>query len=111
MTVDDRYIVVFITTANAKEADAIADVLVEERLAACVNILSGCRSVYRWEGEMQHDDETLMVVKSSKNRFSDLQSRVAELHSYDVPEIIAVDLADISAGYLAFLRDSLSPNS
>jgi periplasmic divalent cation tolerance protein len=111
MTVDDRYIVVFITAANALEAETIADALVEERLAACVNILPGCRSVYRWEGEMQHDNETLMVVKSAKNCFVDLQTRVVELHSYDVPEIIAVDLTDISDGYLNFLRDSLSPDS
>jgi periplasmic divalent cation tolerance protein len=109
MTVDDRHIIVFITASSTHEAETMAATLVNERLAACVNIVPGCRSVYRWEGEVQHDDEVLMIAKSSKRDFSILEERVVELHSYDVPEIVAVDLADISAGYLAFLRESLPP--
>jgi periplasmic divalent cation tolerance protein len=109
MTADDRHIVVFITAPGTREAETMAETLVDERLAACVNIVPGCRSVYRWQGEVQHDDEVLMVVKSSKSRFSDLEKRVVDLHSYDVPEIIAVDLTDISTGYLEFLHDCLPP--
>jgi periplasmic divalent cation tolerance protein len=109
MTTDDGYMVVFVTTPNAQEAETIAQALVNDRLAACVNVLPACRSIYRWEGKLQHDDEALMVIKSRRDRFADLERRVVELHSYDVPEVIAVDLADISSGYLSFLRDSLSP--
>ena len=105
----DEYVAVFITAPNVEEAERIADALVDERLAACVNVLPGCRSIYRWEGALQHDDEALMIVKSSRDAFAALEKRVIELHSYDVPEVIALDLTDVSAGYLAFLRDSLSP--
>lgn len=107
MTDVDAYIVVLVTAPNTEEAEKIAEALVEERLAACVNVLPGCRSVYRWEGELQRDDEVLMVIKSHRARFADLERRVTELHSYDVPEVIALDLAGISAGYRAFLDDSL----
>lgn len=106
---DNGYVVVLVTAPNADEAEAIAEALVEERLAACVNVLAGCRSVYRWEGKLQHDDEVLMVIKSHRDRFADLEKRVCELHSYDVPEVIAIGLTDISAGYRAFLGDSLEP--
>jgi uncharacterized protein involved in tolerance to divalent cations len=108
MTGEERYLVAFITAGTAEEAHRIADTLVNERLAACVNVLPGCRSVYRWKGELQHDEEALMIVKTSRAALAGLEKRVLELHSYDVPEIIAVDLSDVSSGYLAFLRDSLS---
>jgi periplasmic divalent cation tolerance protein len=103
------YVVIFITAPNEAEAEHIAGALVEERLAACVNVLPGCRSIYRWEGELQQDQEVLMIVKSSRSAFAALEKRVVELHSYDVPEVIAVNLADISPGYLTFLEDSISP--
>jgi uncharacterized protein involved in tolerance to divalent cations len=103
------YIVVFITAPNAAEAERIAGALVEERLAACVNVLPECRSIYRWEGALQQDQEVLMIVKSSRRAFGALEKRVVELHSYDVPEVIAVNLTDISPGYLSFLEDSISP--
>jgi uncharacterized protein involved in tolerance to divalent cations len=105
----DEFLVVFITAPNVEEAERIATALVDERLAACVNVLPDCRSIYRWEGELQHDDEALMIVKSSQDAFEALEKRVIELHSYDVPEVIAVDLTAVSTDYLAFLRDSLSP--
>jgi periplasmic divalent cation tolerance protein len=107
MSPQDRFIVVFITAPGVEEAEAIAERLVEERLAACVNIVPGCRSVYRWEGKIEHDDEVLMVVKSARARFADLEKRVLELHPYDVPEVIAADLTGVSDGYLAFLRDTV----
>jgi periplasmic divalent cation tolerance protein len=107
MSADERFIVVFITAPSAEEAESLAEKLVEERLAACVNIVPGCRSVYRWEGKIEHDDEVLMVVKSARGRFADLEKRVVELHPYDVPEVIAADLTGISDGYLSFLRDSI----
>lgn len=103
-----EFVVVFITAPDTDEAERIAGALVEERLAACVNVLPGCRSVYRWDGALQHDDEVLMVVKSARSVFPALEKRVAELHSYDVPEVIAVSLAAVSPTYRAFLEDSIS---
>ncbi len=108
MTNADRYVAVFITVPGVEEGERIAAALVEERLAACVNVLPGCRSVYRWEGRVQRDDEALMMVKTSSEGFAALERRVAELHPYDVPEIIAVDLTAISASYRDFLRESLA---
>lgn len=101
------YQVVFITASSRDEADRIAEQLVTERLAACVNIVDGCRSIYRWQGEIVKDDEVMMIVKSDAARFEQLVSRVNELHSYDVPEIIAVDLARVSEGYRRFLDDAV----
>lgn len=108
MTTEEGYQVVFVTVPGIDEGERIAVALVEERLAACVNVIPVCRSIYRWEGRIEHDDETLMIVKAAKGDFAALESRVTELHPYDVPEIVAVDLDAVSAAYLAFLRDSLA---
>lgn len=105
---DEGYQLVFMTASNSEEAAKIARVLVEEGLAACVNMLPGCRSIYRWKGEVVDDVEVLMLAKTSSNRFSQLEERVRGLHTYNVPEIIAVDLKDISPGYLRFLEETLS---
>jgi uncharacterized protein involved in tolerance to divalent cations len=105
----NQYMVVFVTAPNVERAERIAAAVVEERLAACVNILPGCRSIYRWQGELHNDEEALMIVKSSRAAFAALERRIVELHDYDVPEVIAVEIADGSPGYLSFLRDSLSP--
>jgi periplasmic divalent cation tolerance protein len=83
-------------------------VLVEERLAACVNIVPGCRSLYRWQGKTVKDDEVLLFVKTARGLFDDLAKRITALHSYDVPEVAAVELVRISDGYEKFLSDSLS---
>lgn len=107
MTSSKDYIVVFITAANFGEADKISEALVTERLAACVNIVSTCRSVYRWQGELVKDDEVLMIVKTGRERFAALEQRVTELHSYDVPEIVGLDISELSAAYERFLRDSI----
>jgi periplasmic divalent cation tolerance protein len=104
----DEYVVVFITAGNINEAEKLASALVEERLAACVNIVPGCRSVYKWEGKLVKDDEILIVVKTARRLFENLEKRITALHSYDVPEVVAVDLTCISDGYKKFLSDSLS---
>ena len=105
---DERYQLVFMTASNSGEAAKVARALVEEGLAACVNILEGCRSIYRWKGEVVDDEEVVMLAKTNSNQFPQIEQRVRELHSYDVPEIIAVDLNDISPGYLRFLEEALS---
>lgn len=91
-----------ITCGSVDEAQRIADALVERRLAACVQQLS-IRSTYRWDGAIQHDDETLLLAKTRAARFDDVASLVAELHSYDVPAITAVPVVAGSDDYLEWI--------
>ena len=107
---DDSFRLVFMTAANKDEAATIAEALVGERLAACVNIVYGCRSIYRWQGKIVRDDEVLMLAKIKASDFAVVEKKVLELHSYDVPEIIAVDLTAIASGYRSFLEDCLGGN-
>lgn len=102
------YLVVFVTASGTEEAERIAEALVTESLAACVNVVVGCRSVYRWKGELVRDEEVLLVIKTSRNRFAELERRVTELHSYEVPEVIGIEVGAVSAGYAAFLEENLS---
>lgn len=96
-------IVVLVTAGSVESAEAIARALVAERLAACVNVIPGVRSIYRWEGRVTEDSEALLVVKSERARFAELEARVRALHSYEVPEVIALEVADGSAPYLEWL--------
>ena len=86
----------------------MARALVEERLAACVNRIAPVQSVYRWQGKVEQSEEELLIVKTRKALFAALESRVRELHSYSVPEIIAVPIVDGSEGYLRWLGEQLS---
>jgi len=99
-------IVVFITTSNPEEASKIARALVEERLSACVNIIKSIRSIYRWQKEVQDEEEALLIVKTRGELFERLEKRVRELHSYTVPEVIAISISEGSAPYLKWLRES-----
>ena len=85
--------VVLITAPNAECAESLARALVEERLAACVNVVPGVRSFYRWEGEVQDDPEVLLIIKTSADRCSALAARVEELHPYDLPEVLELPAA------------------
>jgi len=98
-------IVVFITASSEDEAAKIARALVQERLAACVNIIKGVRSIYSWQGKVEDSAEALMVAKTKKALFKRLEKRVKELHSYTVPEVIAVPVADGSGDYLKWLDE------
>jgi periplasmic divalent cation tolerance protein len=100
-------IVAFCTCSNAEEAGAIARRLVESRLAACVNILPGVRSTYRWQGKVESAEECLLLIKSSRPLFAELRSAVEELHSYEVPELIALPVVDGAANYLNWLAAGL----
>ncbi|GAB4505998.1 MAG: divalent-cation tolerance protein CutA [Anaerolineales bacterium] len=97
--------VAFVTAASTDEATRIAQALVEERLAACVNVVAPIVSVYRWEGQVQQDAEVLLVIKTTDARLPDLIQRVKALHSYQVPEVIALPVADGSPDYLRWLLD------
>lgn len=107
MTQSER-LVVFITAGSAEEADRLAEALVQERLAACVNIVPGLTSVYRWEGALQRDQEWLLIAKTRRERFAALVERVQALHSYQVPEVIALPLVVGHAPYLAWLDEELA---
>ena len=104
---NDGYQVVFMTAPSVEEARRIARTLVEEHLAACVNVVGSCRSVYRWKDEIVEDEEAMMFAKTRRDKFEEIVRRVTELHSYEVPEIIAVDLESLSDGYEGFLRGAL----
>jgi periplasmic divalent cation tolerance protein len=99
-------LIVLVTASSHNEAAWIADVLVSERLAACVNIVDSIESVYRWEGKVTHDSETLMIIKTTNDRYPELERRVRELHSYGTPEVIALKLHRGSEDYLTWLRES-----
>ena len=95
------------TAGSTEEAERIARALVEERLAACVNIVPGVRSVYRWQGEVQADAEVLLVIKTVRHCFPALRQRVRELHSYQLPELVCLEPAGGDAEYLAWLIGSV----
>jgi periplasmic divalent cation tolerance protein len=96
-------IVVLVTVPTPDRAAEIARVLVEERLAACGNVVPGLRSIYRWEGEVQEDDEALLLLKTTRARFEALRDRVLALHPYEVPEVIALSVEAGSAAYLGWI--------
>ena len=97
-------IVVFITAANGEEATRLAEMLVGAHLAACVQILPEMESVYRWEGKVERQAEILLLAKTTKDKFEDLEREVRALHSYETPEIIAVPVILGSAPYLEWLN-------
>jgi periplasmic divalent cation tolerance protein len=104
-----EYIVVLITASNEEEAVKIAKELVAGRLAACVNIVRGLRSLYRWQGRIEDENEVLMVAKTRRELFEGLQQKVKELHSYSVPEIIALPVVAGSEDYLRWLSEETAP--
>jgi len=98
-------IVVFITTSNEDEAAKISRALVESRLAGCVNIIRDIRSIYSWQGKIEDEPEVLMIAKTRKPLLDAFMKKVKELHSYTVPEIIALPIIGGSEDYLKWLRE------
>lgn len=101
-------IVVLITAPGADKAAEIGRALVEERLAACANIVPGVRSIYRWEGKLQDDAEVLMLVKTRAALFEKLRERVVALHPYSVPEVLALPVAAGAQPYLDWIASATS---
>lgn len=101
-------IVVFMTAGSREEATSISQYLVESRLAACVQILPGMESVYRWEGKIERSSEILLLAKTTQDKFEELETAVRSLHSYDTPDIIALTVTAGSAPYLAWLTKNVS---
>ena len=98
-------LVCFCTCPDTATAQAIADVLVGERLAACVNVLPGLRSVYRWQGAIERADEALLLIKTVRGQLPALQARVVALHPYELPELVAVEVAGGLAAYLDWIAE------
>lgn len=103
MTAPTDALVVLVTAPSPEKAAELARALVEERLAACGNVVPGLRSIYRWEGELHDDAEALLLLKTTRARFDALRARVVELHPYDVPEVLALPVEAGSAGTLAWI--------
>jgi periplasmic divalent cation tolerance protein len=99
--------IVLCTCADREQAERIAHRLVEQQLAACVNILPGVQSIYRWQGNVESSAEILMVIKTSAGLVPEVQSTIANLHSYEVPEVLVLPVAGGSEAYLGWLKASL----
>jgi periplasmic divalent cation tolerance protein len=99
-------IVVLVTAKDEDEASCIARVLVEKKLAACCNIVSGVRSIYQWEGAIADEREVLMIIKSRRELFASLEAEVRRRHSYSTPEIIALPITAGSEAYLNWIKQS-----
>lgn len=99
-------VLVVLITAPEQEAPVLASALVERRLAACVNIVPAIQSVFHWEGRVDQEQESLLICKTSRDRYPALESGLAELHSYDVPECIALEAQQAIAAYAQWVVDS-----
>ena len=100
-----EFIVVLVTCGSEEEALKIAHALVEDHLAACVNLVSPIRSIYRWEGKIWDEKEWLLAIKTQRQRFNDLEDKIKSFHSYSLPEIIALPIIEGSSPYLRWLKE------
>jgi periplasmic divalent cation tolerance protein len=100
-------IIVFVTCESIEQAESIAQAVVNEKLAACVNIVPGIRSCYVWERKLTWSNELLLLIKTTRGRFDQLQNRVKALHSYSVPEIVAVNIDDAFEKYIEWIDVSV----
>lgn len=100
-------IVVLSMCNSEEEADQIATSLVEKQLAACVNVIRGAQSVYRWKGKVERSEETLLVIKSTRGHFDRLRIELERMHTYEVPEVIALPIVDGSLAYLQWMDREL----
>lgn len=103
--------VVLVTGPDRKSLLRLGRRVVEEELAACVNVTEGVRSVYRWQGEVREDDEALALVKTTRGRLDELEARVVELHPYDEPEFLALSVNAGSRSYLDWVVSSVAPTA
>ncbi|HEY6986342.1 MAG TPA: divalent-cation tolerance protein CutA [Rhodanobacteraceae bacterium] len=101
--------IIFCTCPDAAIAARLARTLVDERLAACVNVIGGVVSTYRWQDAVHVDDEVLLVIKTTADRLDAMQSRLAALHPYEVPEMLAIAPSEGAAPYLAWLERETRP--
>lgn len=103
MNTSDDTLLVFTNLPDADAANTLAALLIERRLAACVNILAPCTSVYRWQGAVETASEVPLLIKTTRARYTELQSAVREAHPYELPELIAVPVTEGLPGYLTWV--------
>ncbi len=99
--------IVLVTVSGTEEAERIANLLIGAGLSPCVNIIPSVISVYQWKNKMNRDEEALMIIKTSESAFEEVRELVEKNHSYDVPEIISVEISQLSPAYAAFLGEFL----
>src|SRR5688572_16336699 len=104
----EKTLVVLTTCGNEQDADALARVLIEKRVAACINAIGKVASTYRWQGKVQQDQETLLIIKTTGARFEALEQTIREHSKYELPEIIALPVQTGGPDYLAWLRESVT---
>ncbi len=104
-------IVVLVTTNGVRQAKRIARALLDQRLAACANLITPIRSLYRWQGKIAEDRECLMVIKTTRGQFDALRACVEKLHTYSVPEVIALPIIDGAENYLSWLAESVAKSA
>lgn len=103
-------VVIMVTASSRRECRKIARRLIEDKLAACVNITQPIQSVYRWEGKIDEGKEFLMFIKTKRDLFQQIRSEIALIHSYHTPEIICLPIIDGSPNYLQWVADSVGPS-
>ena len=103
------FVIVLMTTSNKQEATKIVTALLKQRLIACANIIDSVSSFFWWKGKIKEEKEVLVIMKSHQKLFSALEKKIEELHSYDVPEILAIPITDGSQSYLKWLKEYLEP--
>lgn len=102
-----NFVIAYITTKDKNEATTIGQKLVEESLAACVNIIDGMTSIYKWKGEICTDSEAILIAKTSADKFAELTERVKTLHSYECPCVVSIPITNGNQDYLKWLADSI----
>jgi periplasmic divalent cation tolerance protein len=100
---------VYSTFADAQEAERIGRQVIEEQLAACVNILGACRSIYRWQGKIESADEVAAIFKTTSAAADSLIARIAALHSYDVPAVVVWPIAELLESYASWVEEHVTP--
>lgn len=108
MEAQDSEVVVFVTASSYEEAEKIGRMIVESRLAACANVISGMRSIFRWDNKISVENECLMIIKTTQQRYSELEAAIRKSHSYTVPEIIALPVIAGALSYLDWIRSETS---
>ena len=104
-------VMVLCTCANREEATRLGNALIESRLAACINIVPEVQSIYRWQGAIENTSEALLLIKTGQALFQELSAEIMKLHSYAVPEILALPVAEASQSYLGWMIQELRPTA
>jgi periplasmic divalent cation tolerance protein len=105
----ENVLIVFVTVSSQEEGERIGSSLVESKLAACVNVLPQVSSIFSWQGKIEKDGEVLLLIKTTRERMDDLAARIKEMHSYDLPEILAVPVFAGSRDYIDWVQQETNP--